>query len=74
MPASGSASIDALAALPSTASHPRETAHVSAYAVKHMAQEHGPLATTMKDVRRAPFSFTSNEPEASEAALRTSMT
>ena len=42
---------------------------MSAYAVKHMAHDHGPLATTMKDVRRAPFSFTSNEPEASEAAL-----
>lgn len=42
---------------------------MSAYIVKHMAHDHGPLASTMKDVRRAPFSFTSNEPEASEAAL-----
>lgn len=41
---------------------------MSAYAVKHLAHDHGPLATTMKDVRRAPFSFTSHEPEASEAA------
>jgi hypothetical protein len=40
-----------------------------AYAVKYIALDQGPLAATMKDVRRAPFSFTSNEPEASEAAL-----
>lgn len=42
---------------------------MSAYAVKHLVQDHGPLAAMMRDVRRAPFSFTSNEPEASEAAL-----
>jgi hypothetical protein len=54
---------------PSTARQHREVSPLSAYAVKHVAHDHGPLATTMKDVRRAPFSFTSNEPEASEAAL-----
>jgi hypothetical protein len=69
MASSGLASANVLAPLPSTARPNREFAQLSAYAVKHMAQDHGPLATTMKDVRRAPFSFTSNEPEASEAAL-----
>jgi hypothetical protein len=37
--------------------------------VKHIAAEHGPLAPMMKRVRTAPYSYTSNEPEASQAAL-----
>jgi len=69
MPASGLGQARAPAPARVNLQAPKETDQVSAYAVKHMAHDHGPLATTMKDVRRAPFSFTSNEPEASEAAL-----
>jgi hypothetical protein len=41
---------------------------VPAYAVKHIVSEHGPLSKIMKDVKRTPYSFTSKEPEASDAA------
>jgi hypothetical protein len=41
---------------------------VPAYAVKHLVSEHGPLARIMKDVKKTPYSFTSREPEASDAA------
>lgn len=40
-----------------------------AYAVKHIAEDHGALASLMKDVRKAPYSYASNEPEATQAAL-----
>ena len=39
-----------------------------AYAVKHLVSDHGPLSTIMKDVKKTPYSFTSKEPEATEAA------
>lgn len=42
---------------------------MAAYAVKHVAQDHGPLAGIMKVVRKAPYSYTSKEPEASQAAF-----
>ena len=41
---------------------------MAAYAVKHIVEEHGPLAKIMKVVRKAPYSYTSKEPEASQAA------
>lgn len=40
-----------------------------AYAVRHIVAEHGPLAPMMKRVRTAPYSYTSSEPEATQAAL-----
>lgn len=42
---------------------------MSAFAVKHIVEDYGPLATILKDVKRSPYSYTSNEPEASLAAL-----
>lgn len=39
-----------------------------AYAVKHLVSDHGPLSRIMKDVKKTPYSYTSKEPEASEAA------
>ena len=39
-----------------------------AYAVKHVVEDHGPLSKIMKEVRSRPYSFTSNEPEASAAS------
>jgi hypothetical protein len=39
-----------------------------AFALKHMVDERGPLASMMKTVRKAPYSYTSKEPEASQAA------
>ena len=40
---------------------------MTAYAVKHLAYQRGPLAEIMKDVKAQPYSFTSKEPEASDA-------
>ena len=60
---------ESAASCPPTARLHREVPPLSAYAVKHIAHDHGPLASMMRDVRRGPFSFTSNEPEASDAAL-----
>jgi len=42
---------------------------VPAYAVKHIVEDHGLLARIMKDVRRTPYSYTSCEPEATQASL-----
>jgi len=42
---------------------------VPAYAVKHIVEDHGLLARMMKDVRRTPHSYTSCEPEATQASL-----
>jgi hypothetical protein len=42
---------------------------VPAFAVKHMVEDHGLLARMMKDVRRTPHSYTSCEPEATQASL-----
>lgn len=39
-----------------------------AYAVKHLAQDRGPLSKLMKRVKETPYSFTSKEPEATDAA------
>ena len=39
-----------------------------AYAVKHVVADLGPLSRQMKDIRRTPYSLTSKEPEASDAA------
>ena len=39
------------------------------YAVKHPVDELGPLSKIMKRVKQTPFSFTSREPEATEAAF-----
>ena len=39
-----------------------------AFAVKHILAEQGPLSAVMKDVRRVPYSFTSREREAKDAA------
>ncbi|OYW35721.1 MAG: hypothetical protein B7Z35_14550 [Hydrogenophilales bacterium 12-61-10] len=38
-----------------------------AFAVKHLAYERGPLIKIMKRVKAQPYSFTSKEPEASNA-------
>lgn len=40
----------------------------AAYVVKHLVAEHGPLSDIMKDVKKTPYSYTSKEPEASDAA------
>jgi len=42
---------------------------MSAFAVKHIVGDIGPLSKVMKQVRKAPFSYASNEPEATNAAL-----
>jgi hypothetical protein len=41
---------------------------LAAYAVKHIAEEQGPLLANLKTIRKTPHSYTSREPEASEAA------
>jgi hypothetical protein len=41
---------------------------VPAYAVKHLVDEWGPRSSTMKKVKKTPYSFTSKEPEATDAA------
>jgi hypothetical protein len=41
---------------------------MSAYAVKHIEENRGPLASIMKDVKKQPYSLTSKEPEAKDAA------
>lgn len=40
-----------------------------AYAVKHLVDEWGPRSTTMRKVKKTPYSFTSKEPEATDAAF-----
>lgn len=42
---------------------------MSAFAVKHIAGDLGPLSKFMKQVKKAPYSYASNEPEATNAAL-----
>jgi len=42
---------------------------MAAFAVKHIVEDLGPLSKVMKQVRKAPYSYASNEPEASNAAL-----
>lgn len=39
-----------------------------AYVVKHLVEDHGPLAKIMSDVKRTPFSYTSKKNEAEGAA------
>lgn len=41
---------------------------MAAYAVKHIAEEQGPLLANLKTIRKTPHSYTSREPEATEAA------
>ena len=41
---------------------------MAAYAVKHIVEEQGPLLANIKAIRKTPHSYTSREPEASEAA------
>jgi len=41
---------------------------LAAFAVKHIAEEQGPLLANLKTIRKTPHSYTSREPEASEAA------
>ncbi len=40
---------------------------MAAYAVKHIAEEQGPLLANLKTIRKTPHSYTSREPEASDA-------
>ena len=40
-----------------------------AFAVKHIVGDLGPLSKVMKLVKKAPYAYTSNEPEATNAAL-----
>ena len=42
---------------------------MTAFAVKHIAGDLGPLSKVMKQVKKAPYSYASNEPEATNAAL-----
>ena len=42
---------------------------MTAFAVKHIVGDFGPLSKVMKQVKKAPYSYASNEPEASNAAL-----
>ena len=42
---------------------------MSAYAVKHIVEEQGPLLANLKTIRKTPYSYTSKEPEATDAAL-----
>jgi hypothetical protein len=44
-----------------------EEATMTAFAVKHIVEDQGPLASIMKKVRKDPYSYTSKEPEASQA-------
>jgi hypothetical protein len=41
---------------------------MAAYVVKHLVAKHGPLSKSMKEVKKTPYSYTSKEPEASDAA------
>ena len=41
---------------------------MAAFAVKHVAKDQGPLTSIMKVVRKAPYSYTSKEPEATKIA------
>jgi len=41
---------------------------LSAYAVKHMVEEQGPLLANLKTIRKTPYSYTSKEPEAKDAS------
>ena len=40
---------------------------MSAFAVKHILEDQGPLIANLKEIRRTPYSFTSKEPEATAA-------
>jgi hypothetical protein len=51
------------------ASHSRRFATMTAFAVKHIAGDLGPISKVMKQVKKAPYSYASNEPEATNAAL-----
>jgi hypothetical protein len=42
---------------------------MTAFAVKHFVDDLGPLSRVMKQVKKAPYSYASNEPEATNAAL-----
>ena len=42
---------------------------MTAFAVKHFVGDLGPLSRVMKQVKKAPYSYASNEPEATNAAL-----
>ena len=42
---------------------------MTAFAVKHIAGDLGPISKVMKQVKKAPYSYASNEPEATNAAL-----
>ena len=42
---------------------------MTAFAVKHVVGDLGPLSKVMRQVKKAPYSYTSNEPEATNAAL-----
>jgi hypothetical protein len=42
---------------------------MTAFAVKHIVGELGPLSKAMKQIRKSPYSYTSCEPEATNAAL-----
>lgn len=39
-----------------------------AYAVKHIVADHGLLSKIMKEVKKTPYSYTSKEPEATDAS------
>jgi hypothetical protein len=41
---------------------------LSAYVVKHLVEEQGPLLANLKMIRETPYSYTSKEPEATDAA------
>lgn len=41
---------------------------MSAYAVKHIVEEQGPLLANLKTIRKTPYSYSSKEPEALNAA------
>jgi len=42
---------------------------MTAYAVKHIAEDRGPIASIMKNVKKQPYSYTS-KPEKAEGAAR----
>jgi hypothetical protein len=48
---------------------PEKAATMPAFAVKHIVDHLGPLSKVMKQVKKAPYSYASNEPEATNAAL-----
>jgi hypothetical protein len=39
-----------------------------AFVVKHLVEEQGSLLANLKEIKRTPYSYTSKEPEASQAA------